>query len=464
MPETLPRLIISGSQLKTKSGKSVLLRGVNIVSKTSQTPEQLGFDDHNAEFLKDHGFTVVRLGLLWSSIQPYPSKNRIEELYDLKYLASIQRTIRLLAKYNIYTLLDFHQDAYAPLWGDGAPYWAVSIGGQNQLSVGFPYNIFGGSPVQTDVIFAIDAFWQDTLIIDGLSVQTHYLNMIQFVANYFRNEKGNILGYDPMNEPTPGSLWIEAKNIEDPTDFSKGTPTFDAILSLFYQKAIQKIRLGDPKSNIWYEPNGLFGLGAQTYLPKFNFNNIGFNFHNYDGPNFLSPILNARLYQKMADVPLLCSEFGATTDATRVKLLMKLNDEYQLSAIYWTYFNNPQYAISNTKGQLPEHSQDQGLIVNMTKPLQAPNLLKDVMHALTQPYPLFISGTLISFSFHDTIFRLKYIAIYGITTIIIPSLLYPHGYCIKINNGKLISQTDTKLKILGYPGIIKLVFKPKHIL
>ena len=67
----LPQLVANGKWLTTTDGEVVILRGVNLVSKTSKTPEELGFDESNAQLLADRGFSVVRLGVLWCNVEPY---------------------------------------------------------------------------------------------------------------------------------------------------------------------------------------------------------------------------------------------------------------------------------------------------------------------------------------------------------------------------------------------------------
>ena len=70
----LPQLVASGQWLTTKDGEVAILRGVNLVSKTSKTPEELGFDERSAQLLQDRGFSVVRLGVLWCNVEPYLSR------------------------------------------------------------------------------------------------------------------------------------------------------------------------------------------------------------------------------------------------------------------------------------------------------------------------------------------------------------------------------------------------------
>jgi hypothetical protein len=64
-PTRLPQLGTTAKWITDSGGNVVILHGVNLVSKTKETPEQLRFDARNAEFLAKHGFSVVRLGVGW---------------------------------------------------------------------------------------------------------------------------------------------------------------------------------------------------------------------------------------------------------------------------------------------------------------------------------------------------------------------------------------------------------------
>ena len=142
-PTRLPQLGTTAKWITDSGGNVVILHGVNLVSKTSETPEKLGFDERNAKFLAMHGFSVVRLGVGWCNVQPDPLGG-----YNDNYLASLARTIELLAQFGIYTLVDFHQDAYGAPWGYGAPAWAIVAGGSPTPRYGFPICNFGGDQLK----------------------------------------------------------------------------------------------------------------------------------------------------------------------------------------------------------------------------------------------------------------------------------------------------------------------------
>lgn len=452
----LPRLQASGKWVTTAAGEVVILHGVNLVSKTSASPEQLGFDEANVELLVAHGISVVRLGVLWCNVEPYLKPDGADGDYEWGYLESLKRTITLLGRYGIYTLVDFHQDGFSEPWGFGAPPWARIAGGSNIFQIGFPSCVFGGLTVgaegviETDCNCAMDAFWQDKPV-QGTGLQKRYGAMAAAVAGFFADCGGDILGYDPHNEPPPGSMWPEAwEGREPPQPPSGPCSAFDnGYLGPFYDDLLPLIRRADPDAMIWFEPNMLFGLGVPTVVPKPGLPNIGFNFHNYDqSSGFKAPTDNATAYQENTGVPLLCSEFGATTDASTIETVCAINDANMLSWIYWAWFNNPRFTFSSSGGQLPADPRAQGVVRDMAAPLVYPNVNTDMLCALTRVYPRLIAGTPLAFAYAPTgrTFFLVYsteLPVPGsganVTRIVVPAVLYPDGYSVAVTNGTVVS-------------------------
>jgi hypothetical protein len=100
-PSGLPQLKTTGRWVTNPSGDVVILRGVNLVSKRSQTPAKLGFDENNVRLMRGRGISVVRPGFQWCNIEPYFKPDGTKRDYEQEYLNSIKSTIRLLAKHEI---------------------------------------------------------------------------------------------------------------------------------------------------------------------------------------------------------------------------------------------------------------------------------------------------------------------------------------------------------------------------
>jgi endoglycosylceramidase len=155
---------VTGPWLTDSDGRVVIMHGVNEVYKNAPyTPEAGGFSEADAAYLAAHGVNMVRVGVLWAGVEPQPG------VYDYNYLASIEQTVQMLAKYNIVSLLDMHQDVYSDsIHGgyDGAPAWATDTGGLPEIDAGFPWT-YVASPA---VNHAWDAFWHNSTVADGVKL------------------------------------------------------------------------------------------------------------------------------------------------------------------------------------------------------------------------------------------------------------------------------------------------------
>ena len=115
----------------------------------------------------------MRLGVVFGAVMPQPG------VIDQAYVDSIAETVRVLAREDIFTLLDFHQDGYGPLThGNGFPEWATLTDGQPNPNVGFPGYYLTNPAMQR----AFDNFWLNRPGPDGVPLQTHYAEAVRSVA------------------------------------------------------------------------------------------------------------------------------------------------------------------------------------------------------------------------------------------------------------------------------------------
>jgi len=62
------------------------------------------------------GINLVRLGVMWAGVEPE------RDQYSDDYIKNIENIIILGKKYNIYFLLDMHNDCYSEYFcGEGVP-------------------------------------------------------------------------------------------------------------------------------------------------------------------------------------------------------------------------------------------------------------------------------------------------------------------------------------------------------
>jgi len=110
-------------------GRVLITHGVNMPSKSLPAyPAALGFDDDDAALLVRLGFNTVRITVERYAVEPKAGQ------FDPTYVSHIADTVRLLARYGILTLIDFHQDDYGPVFFDnGYPDWMTVTDGLPNL-------------------------------------------------------------------------------------------------------------------------------------------------------------------------------------------------------------------------------------------------------------------------------------------------------------------------------------------
>ena len=124
-----------------------------------------GFDNDDAAFLAENGFNAVRVGIIWSDLEPEPG------VFDASYLNSIEQTVQTLGNHGIYSIIDFHQDAYSTAFGgEGAPDWATQPTGQPTPRC--PSRTTSSSIPQRQQ--AWDSFWSNADAPNGLGLENNY--------------------------------------------------------------------------------------------------------------------------------------------------------------------------------------------------------------------------------------------------------------------------------------------------
>jgi endoglycosylceramidase len=95
-------------------------------------PSQGKFDPQNSlntedmENLQKWGVNLVRLGVMWESVESAPGTSTP---YNTTYLTELKALVDKLGTYGIYTMLDAHQDVVSrSTCGEGFPdYYAAAI-------------------------------------------------------------------------------------------------------------------------------------------------------------------------------------------------------------------------------------------------------------------------------------------------------------------------------------------------
>lgn len=481
----------SGPYLTDSKGRVVFLRGVNAVYK--RAPYELSLDpgkpwnfsQQDAAHMAALGFDVVRLGIIWEGLEPgtlgpnnpaicSPGKPRDPHQFNAAvadaYLAKVARTVALLGKYHIYTLLDMHEDVYSSEFGgEGAPPWAVCTGS-------YPIHILPGRWSNTyndaGLITAVRHFWTNDVVGD---LQGQYIRVWKTVAHYFRGNRW-VVGFDPINEPFTKTLL-------------PGKPEVAARLECFYTGVahpgrsaldgsvlscppddprtglIRTLRAASPHQLVFFEPDIYSNTGHSNDLGPMDFKGLVYNFHDYCGlrsgvtgnPTDLTACADQELrtMQRRSDErPDLAtpkqpegpawfmSEFGATTSNALMDRLTRIADELQLGWTYWQwkYYDDP--TGSSAEALVTPDGQ-----------------VSPIVQSLSRAYPQAVAGTPVSFSFDpgSREFHLLYVpnqSIAAPTVIFVPvSVHYPHGYRAQVVGGTIVSKAGAShLVVDNDPG------------
>ena len=178
------------------------------------------------------GFNVVRLGMTWSGLEPgtapandpaicahgKPDRIRTSSTRPSSTATwrTCTKTVDLLGRFHIYTILDMHQDVYNEMFdGEGAPRWAVCTNGVPSVDPPGRWSLEYGTKAAG---IAFHHFWDNDVRGD---LQGQYDQVWGDVAHAFSGNRW-VLGYDPFNEPFSTSL------------IRFGDEHFDAQLECFY--------------------------------------------------------------------------------------------------------------------------------------------------------------------------------------------------------------------------------------
>ena len=240
-------------------GRESFFHGVNVIYKsfpyipiTDHFDSNLSFAIQDMELLRSLGQNIIRFGVEWPGVEP----NKGE--YNMTYINACKELISTAYEYNIYTLVDSHQDVLSEaLCGEGAPIWATQpIGEWN-----FPEPL--GRPYKTDenhIPSKEDCLSKDwasyyTAFNTGTSFENIYKNGNGLrdsyadyggkLANEFKDVNG-IVGFELMNEPWAGDIW------RDPLLVYPGVADKEN-LQPFYEALAPKIYGNDSDRIIFFE-------------------------------------------------------------------------------------------------------------------------------------------------------------------------------------------------------------------
>ena len=402
----MPLIGHQGRWFTDATGRVVMLRGMNFVQKWApNTPAAAGFDDDDAALIAGNGFNAIRLGVVLEFLMPQPGR------IDRQYLESIAGTVRILGRHGIHVLLDFHQDGYGPVThGNGMPAWATITDGLPNPPDPFPTYYVTNPALQR----AFDNFWANRAGPDGVPLQEHYATAMRAVAAQFVFSP-NVIGYEAMNEPWPGSVWQSCVT---------GCPALEQqLLAPFYARMTAAVRTVDRRRPVFVEPFVLFNFGsADTSLPGVGSPNaLSTHVYALDAAANASVMDRSVAAAQRDGAPVLATEWGDSNDPV---FLDQFADDFDARLLPWMYWSYSGHVVSDS-----------------TRPLAPPNLNLTVLAALARPYPTVTNGTPthLAFDAPTTTMDFEYTTrrpdgraasrLFQ-TVISVPKIRYPSGYTV----------------------------------
>lgn len=411
----MERIHINGMNFQTAEGKQVLFNGINVVCKDKE--QGYFFPDLEESFraFRKMGFNLIRFGIFWDGVEPEPGK------YDMEYLDQVKDAVLLAEKYGLYVMIDMHQDLFARKFIDGAPDWAtLDEGAYHPEGCTMWYEAY----LQSDAIIkAADNFWANKEAEDGAGLLDHYEKMWEQIALHL-DGCGNIIGWEPMNEPFMGGIARNAFgsatarikeqfpqfDLANPVDITleqqalfmgyvtEQLQEFDrTTLMDFYCRMERAVRKHSTKplitgGNIYSSSNvrtgirrleqreeentgiGDRGEGRQIYAPH-GYDSVvdSDRYENFSKENVERLFADKRSSQKELRLPLIVGEWGAFPSRPFTNELIRhmngILEKYLWSSTYWDY---------------------------------RPGLEKDENYAaLCRAYPVETSGTLLSYHYDE---------------------------------------------------------------
>lgn len=373
-------------------GRERIFQGMNIVNKSPSLPQ---WKEEDFRLIALDGGNMVRLGCVWSGIEPAPGE------YNTAYLDSMRQALDWCEKYGLFAFLDLHQDLYSDYgtgYGDGAPAWASLDGDKLKKT----YLIWAeGYFFRRPVHKSFDAFWENATV-QGKGLQDWFCDMLRYTVEYLQ-DKPALVGFDVFNEPFPGTPGgkVFRKLIKRVTKIVTTDRRFDrkkAIKELtsgeimncldcindeklyaqivdagkkeiqkfdteryypFFKRAAETIRSVTDKGIIFMENCYYSNLGIPCYTPKLTYDdgtqeaNLAFAPHGYDLTvdtpltNFASPFRVDQIFnehertQARLGVPVLVGEWGGMVNGAQeypaLEHLIRKFDRNQWSQTYWHY-------------------------------------------------------------------------------------------------------------------------------
>ena len=315
----------------------IVRRGVNVVDKSGWSgglADPMLTRDAVRE-LAALGFTTLRLGFTWDSLQ-----HRRDRL-DRRYLTQLERQLDLLHDFGMTAVIDMHQDTWsARLGSDGAPEWADPQCRQppdadlDDLTGVFFLEYLSPAVSAAFANFYHDGFGATDPFCTG-RVLSDFVRTWRGIARTLRGHPA-VVGYDLLNEP-----WVAGA----PGVFERTT------LSSFYRRVTRAIRSVDPHTPIYFEPVAVYQV-AVPFTGTSPDRKAVFAPHVYTEREAESPITTEGQSEQISldkavsdafalGAGLWIGEWGNTTDVDFISQFYDLLDQRGLGGAFWAQVQAP---------------------------------------------------------------------------------------------------------------------------
>lgn len=415
---------VEGGAIRDPSGRSVVLRGVNLAGAHKEKPYVSDFQPADyARIRSDWGMNALRFLVTWAALEP------TRGVYDEAYLAEIDQRIGWAHDAGLFVVLDMHQDLYGEgfLGGDGAPKWTCDAARYAAFKPTTPW--FLGS-LDPNVGACFDALYTDQAL-QGHLVEA-WRRLAATLAKY-----DNVLGFDPLNEPFWGTYPLQSFEVDR--------------LAPFYVAVTRAVRSVAPGWLVFAEPSASRNLGFGSSFPKLPFDGVVYAPHAYDpsaesGSGF-DPDHRQSMLQKIADMRSEADTMGASLflgeyggDSAKPGIAAYMTAAYDgagavgASSTYWAYDKKDDgYGLLHADGSEK----------------------KELADVLTRPYPERVAGKLLSYGFDPNVQTATITfepdsTVATPTEIVTPARTFPGG--VTVECGGCVVETA--------PGIVRLRTAP----
>lgn len=358
-----PRSVsISGKNFvdSSNSTRPLLLKGANVVIKgdpwlpstegdtycvDTKTTTCKSFNKADAKHFQNMGWNYIRLGVTWAGAQPVNTDS-----LDASWVKKLHAILDLAAEYDLYVLLDMHQDAVGSAnCGEGVPQWFSQLAVPDMIGkalyplpalddgscgLGDPsWNDYSGQPDYNIKNKCCLAHNQETW--SHLTGTTHAQRTLKFLmddegseyyANYMRllalavKDKPAAFGIELMNEPIEVRRWDLYELWKKCAEY-----IWNAVPNI----AVGVADTGEAALNI-----GGLGIRPETLRWLKSETRLFYAFHWYGTPpKQADAITNALSYSNEWDMPALLTEY--------MDCSVQILAEY--AGIGWSYWHYSQY-------------------------------------------------------------------------------------------------------------------------